>query len=392
MREVVLAGAARTPMGKLSGALASVTAPQLGSIAIAAAIRRAGISPDQVEYTIMGNVLSTGVGQAPARQAAIGAGIPSSSSALTVNKVCASGLMAAVLAAQMVQLDEAEIVVAGGMESMTQAPHYLAGSRIGLRLGDGRLVDSMIRDGLWCAFADRHMGASADAIARKYGITRQEQDEFAYGSHRKAVAASAEGAFRDEIAPVSLRQRRGSTEVGIDEGPRPDTSLEALAKLPPAFGKDGTVTAGNSSQLTDGAAAFVVMSSQKAQELGVPILAYITGYAHSALDPEWIFDAPSLATRQLLKKTGARLEDYDLVEANEAFAAQVLANGKVLGWDWGRVNVKGGATALGHPIGASGARILVTLLYALRQRQQKKGLAVICHGGGGAVALSVETP
>ena len=392
MKDVVLVGAARTPLGRLNGALAAVSAPQLGAVAIAEAIKRAGLAPGQVEYTIMGNVLTAGVGQAPARQAAIQAGIPVTSSALTVNKVCASGLTAAVLAAQMVQLGEADIVVAGGMESMSQAPHYLQGSRSGLRLGDGRFVDSMIHDGLWCAFADRHMGSSADSIARRHGITRQEQDEFAYDSHRKAVAAATEGTFREEIAPVSLRQRRGYAEVSMDEGPRPDTSREALAKLSPAFSKDGTVTAGNSSQITYGAAAVVVMSASKARELGCPVLAYITGYAHSAIEPEWIFDAPVFAARRLLEKTDTRLDDYDLIESNEAFAAQVLANGKVLEWDWSRVNVKGGAVALGHPIGASGARILVTLLYALRQRQQKKGLAVICHGGGGAVALGVEVP
>jgi len=392
MNEVVLAGATRTPLGKLNGSLAAVSAPQLGAIAIAEAIRRAGLAPDQVEYAIMGNVLSTGIGQAPARQAAIGAGIPSSVSALTINKVCASGLAAVVLAAQMVQLGEADIVVAGGMESMSQAPHYLPGSRSGLRLGDGRLVDSMVHDGLWCAFADRHMGASAEAIARKYGITRQEQDEFAYHSHRKAVAAAAEGAFREEIVPVSLRQRRGSAEVSSDEGPRPDTSPEALARLAPAFDPGGTVTAGNSSQITDGAAAVVVMGARRAGELGCSPLAYITGYAHSAVEPEWLFDAPVLAARKLLERTGARLEDFDLIESNEAFAAQVLANGRVLGWDWARVNVKGGAVALGHPIGASGARILVTLLHTLRQRQQRRGLALICHGGGGAVAMSVEVP
>ncbi len=340
----------------------------------------------------MGNALTTGGGQAPARQAAVKAGIPVTSSALTVNKVCASGLTAVVLGVQMVQLGEADIVVGGGMESMSQAPHYLQGSRSGIRLGDGRLVDSVVHDGLWCAFADRHMGSSADAIARKHGITRGVQDEYSYNSHRKASAATAEGAFREEIAPVNTRQKRGSAEVAVDEGPRPDTSLEALAKLPAAFDKDGTVTAGNSSQITDGAAAVVVMSEKRARQLGCPILAYVTGYSHSALDPEWIFDAPTLATRKLLEKTGTSLDDYDLIEANEAFAAQVLANGKVLEWDWGRVNVKGGAIALGHPIGASGARILVTLLYALRQRQLKKGLAVICHGGGGAVAMSVEAP
>ncbi|MBI2918186.1 MAG: acetyl-CoA C-acetyltransferase [Chloroflexi bacterium] len=392
MKQVVLVGAARTPMGKLNGALSPVSAPQLGAVAIAEAIRRAGLTPDQVEYTIMGNALTTGIGQAPARQAAVKAGIPVSASALTVNKVCASGLTAVVLASQMVQVGEAEVVVAGGMESMSQAPHYIQGSRSGIRLGDGRLVDSVIHDGLWCAFADRHMGSSADAIARKYGITRGEQDEFSFHSHRKAAASAAEGAFREEIVPVSLRQRKGSAEVAVDEGPRPDTSLEALAKLSPAFDKEGTVTAGNSSQITDGAAAVVVMSETRARQLGCPVLAYVTGYAHAAVEPEWIFDAPVVASRRLTEKTGTRLDDYDLIESNEAFAAQVLANGKLLEWDWSRVNVKGGAIALGHPVGASGARILVTLLYALRQRQQKKGLAVICHGGGGAVALSVEAP
>ncbi|MSQ33190.1 MAG: acetyl-CoA C-acetyltransferase [Dehalococcoidia bacterium] len=389
--EVVIVAGARTPMGKFMGGLSTVPATQLGAGAIRAALERARLAPQQVDYVIMGNVLMAGVGQAPARQAAIAAGIPDHISALTINKVCASGLTAVVLAAQMIKAGDAEVVVAGGMENMSLAPHMLVNSRTGIKLGDAKVVDHMVHDGLWCPFANRHMGGSAEAIAAKYGITREEQDRWALRSHQRAVAAAREGLFAAEIAPVTIKSRRGDTVVSADEGPRGDTSLEALAKLPPAFSEHGkTVTAGNASQITDGAAALVVMSAAKARQAGLEPMGVIQGYSHSAVDPQWLFDAPVAATETLLKKTGTRLDDYGLVEDNEAFCAQFLANSKVLGWDSERVNVKGGATALGHPIGASGARLLVTLLYAMKERRQRRGLVSICHGGGGAVAMALE--
>ncbi len=389
--EVVIVAGARTPMGKFMGGLSAVPATQLGAGAIRAALERARLAPQQVDYVIMGNVLMAGVGQAPARQAAIAAGIPNQVSALTINKVCASGLTAVVLAAQMIKAGDAEVVVAGGMENMSLAPHMLVNSRTGFRLGDAKVVDHMVQDGLWCPFTNRHMGGSAEAIAAKYGITREEQDRWALRSHQRAVAAAREGLFAAEIAPVTIKSRRGDTVVSADEGPRGDTSLEALAKLPLAFSEHGkTVTAGNASQITDGAAALVVMSAAKARQAGLEPMGVIQGYSHSAVDPQWLFDAPVAATETLLKKTGTRLDDYGLVEDNEAFCAQFLANSKVLGWDSERVNVKGGATALGHPIGASGARLLVTLLYAMKERHQRRGLVSICHGGGGAVAMAVE--
>ena len=344
-----------------------------------------------MDYVVMGNMLSAGLGQAPARQAAIGAGIPETVSALTVNKVCASGLWATVLAAQAIQLGDAEMVVAGGMENMSRAPHLLLNSRTGQRMGDARLLDHMVHDGLWCTFENRPMGASAETIADCYGVTRQEQDEFAFRSHQLACAAVDECRFDAETVPVEVEAGRGRTEtISRDECPRPDTSLERLAALRPAFAPGERVTAGNSSQISDGAAALVVVSGEKARLLGIEPKARIAGYAHAANNPGMLFDAPRIAVDRLLERTGERLEDFDLIEANEAFAAQVLANGKALDWDWDRVNTRGGAIALGHPIGASGARILVTLLYGLQQADEKRGLAVICHGGGGAVAMSVE--
>ncbi|MEE8363503.1 MAG: acetyl-CoA C-acetyltransferase [Dehalococcoidia bacterium] len=390
-REVVIAGAARTPIGRFGSGLATTPATTLGSVAIRAAAERAGISGADVDYTIMGNCLPAGLGMVPARQSAIDAGIPDSVSALTVNKACASGLSAVVLAAQAIQLDEAEVVAAGGMENMSLAPHLLMNSRTGQRLGDIKMADHMLADGLWCPWENRHMGGSAEAIAGKYEVTRQEQDEFAARSHARAIAAIERGWFKDEIAPVEVKGRRGAvTVVDTDEGPRADSNFEGMAKLRPAFPPGETVTAGNASQISDGAAALVIMSGERAAETGATPIGRIVGYAHAANPPGWLFDAPPMALANLFEKTGESLDDFDLIEVNEAFSAQCVANGKVLGWDWERVNERGGAVALGHPVGASGARILVTLLYGLRRTGGKKGLALICHGGGGAMAMSVE--
>ncbi len=389
--DVFIAGAARTPTGKFGGGLSTTPATSLGATALAAAIDRSGVGADEIEYTIMGNMLSAGLGQTPARQASIAAGIPETTSALTINKACASGLQSVILASQSIQLEETDAVAAGGMENMSLAPHLLMNSRTGQRLGDVNLTDSMIHDGLWCPFENRHMGSSAEAINDKYGIGRERQDRFAERSNRLASSSTAEGWFKDEIVPVSVEGRRGAvTLVETDEGPRPDTSFEKLSALRPAFSPGETVTAGNSSQISDGGAAVVVISERKAAESGVDTLGRISGYAHAANEPGMLFDAPRLAVAKLLESTGESLEDFDLIEVNEAFAAQVLANGDALGWDPERVNTRGGAVALGHPIGASGARILVTLLYGLRRVAGRKGLAVICHGGGGAVAMSIE--
>src|SRR5581483_1819572 len=348
--EVVIASAARTPVGKFLGALSTIPAPDLGAVAIRAAVERAGVVPEQVDGVIMGNVLSAGLGMAPARQAAIKAGLPPSVPALTVNKVCGSGLVAIALAAQQIRLGEAEVIVAGGMESMSNAPHLLMGSRTGHKMGEVTLLDHMIHDGLWCAWEQHHMGLSAEAIAQKHGATRAEQDAWSLRSHRLAIAALRSGAFRDEIVPVEVAGRNGLTVVDADEGPRDDTSLEALAALKPAFAKDGSVTAGNSSQLSDGGAALVLMSRRKADELGVPPLARYVASANVALEPLWLFEAPVPTIRRLLEKTATTLGDYDLWELNEAFAAQTVANVRSLGIDPERVNVHGGAIALGHPL------------------------------------------
>lgn len=389
--DVFIAGAARTPLGKFGGGLSTTPATELGATALTAAIDRSGVSADEIEYTVMGNMLTAGLGQTPARQAAIAAGIPETSSALTINKACASGLQAVILASQNVQLEEADVVAAGGMESMSLAPHLLMNSRTGQRIGNANLVDSMIHDGLWCPFENRHMGGSAEAINDKYSIGRERQDQFAERSNRLASSSIAEGWFKDEIIPVEVKGRRGDvTVIDSDEGPRPDTTVDRLSTLRPAFPPGETVTAGNSSQISDGGAAVVVVSDRKAAETGVSVLGRISGYAHAANTPGMLFDAPRLAVARLLERTGDNLEDFDLIEANEAFASQVLANGDALGWDPERVNTRGGAVALGHPIGASGARILVTLLYGLRRVAGRKGLAVICHAGGGAVAMSIE--
>ncbi|MEE9284895.1 MAG: acetyl-CoA C-acetyltransferase [Dehalococcoidia bacterium] len=392
MAEIVLAGAARTAIGKFGGGLSTVPATALGAAVVRESLRRAGLQPENVDYAIMGNVLSAGLGQAPARQAAIQAGLPAGASALTVNKVCASGLAAVNLAAQAVQCGEAEVVVAGGMENMSLAPHLIVNSRTGFGLGDASVADHLVHDGLWCPFENRHMGGSAEAIARKHGVTRQEQDAYALRSHRRAVAAADEGAFAPEIVPIEVKRRREVVVIERDEGPRPDSTPEALARLAPAFPPGETVTAGNASQISDGAASVVVLSDKRARDLGVEPMARIAGYAHVGIDPAWLFEAPTMAVQRLLERTGRQLDDYDLIEVNEAFAAQVLANGQELGWNWDRVNVNGGAIALGHPIGASGARIIVTLLHAMRARRAGRGLAVICHGGGGAAAMALEGP
>jgi acetyl-CoA C-acetyltransferase len=395
-RQPVIVSAARTPIGKFLGGLAPLSAPELGAIAIRAAVERAGIDPQTIEEVIMGNVIQGGVGQAPARQAALKSGIPATVSALTINKVCGSGLKAVMLAAQAIKAGDRQVIVAGGQESMSNAPYYNYGMRGGVKLGDQTLVDGMIKDGLWCAFCDVHMGGHAEYTAKKAGVSRQEQDDFAARSHAKAVAAMDAGNFKDEIVPVQIPGRKGPTTVSADEGPRKDTTSETLAKLRPAFpSKNGdnselSVTAGNASSLNDGAAALVVTSEEFAKANGLTILARIDDYATGATEPQDLFFAPILAVQNLMKKAGSKIGDYDLIEANEAFASQAIADGNGLGWNWDNVNVNGGAIALGHPIGASGARVLTTLLYALKNRGAKRGLATLCLGGGDAVALSVS--
>ena len=398
-RTPVIVSAARTPIGRFLGGLAPLTAPELGAVAIRAAMARARIDPAEIGEVIMGHVLQAAVGQAPARQAAIRAGIPALVPAYTVSKVCGSGLQAVMLAAQAIRAGDEQLLVAGGQESMSNAPHYVRGMRNGIKFGAQSMLDGLITDGLWCSFYDRHMGGHAEYTAKKAGITRARQDEFALQSHQKAVAAIAAGRFKAEIAPVEIAGKKGPTIVDTDESPRADTSLEALSKLKPAFPKDApkemkpdelTVTAGNAPGLNDGGAALVIASEAYAKAHGLPILARITGYASGGGDPQDLFFAPIVAVQNLMKRTGAKIGDYDLIEANEAFASQALADGDALGWDFARVNVNGGAIALGHPIGASGARVLVTLLHALEQQGKRTGLATLCLGGGNAVALSVE--
>ena len=395
-RTPVIVSAVRTPIGRFLGGLSPLSAPELGAIAIREAVRRAGVDVDDIDEVIMGNVIQGGVGQAPARQAALKGGIPSSVSAMTINKVCGSGLKSVMLASQAIKAGDLQVAVAGGQESMSNAPYYMHGLRNGVKAGDQTLVDGMIKDGLWCSFCDVHMGSHAEYTARKAEITRERQDEFALASHQKAIAAIEGGRFKAEIVPVQIPGRKGPTTVDTDEGPRKDTSLEALAKLKPAFppksgASDGlTVTAGNAPGLNDGASALVVTSEEYARAHGLTILARVTGYATGAMAPQDLFFAPITAVRNLMAKTGTSIGDYDLIEANEAFASQALADGDQLEWAWDRVNVNGGAIALGHPIGASGARVLTTLLYALADRNKERGLATLCLGGGDAVALSVE--
>jgi len=390
MGDAYLLAGARTPIGKFLGALSSLTAPELGAIAIRASLERAGVRPDEVDDVIMGNILSAGVGQAPARQAALKAGLPSTVSALTINKVCGSGLQAVMLASQSIRCGDAKIVVAGGMESMSRAPHLLRGARTGLKMGPAQLEDSMIIDGLWCAFEDCHMGEHADYVATKCGVTREDQDRFAAESQRRAARAMQANEFADEIVPVTVKLKREEIEVNTDEGPRPDTDLAALAKLKPAFGPEGSVTAGNASMLSDGAAAVVVASREVADRTPAPWRARIVASHTSGVDPRDIFLAPIDAIRGVLEKAKLRQEDIDLFELNEAFAAQMVACEKELRLDRDKVNVNGGAIALGHPIGASGARVLVTLLAALKRRGLRRGLASLCLGGGNAVAMIVE--
>jgi acetyl-CoA C-acetyltransferase len=394
-REAVILSAARTAIGRFQGGLCAVPAPQLGAAVVKAAVQRAKL-PDasQIDEVILGNVVSAGEGQAPARQAAIFAGLPNSVGATTINKVCGSGLKAVMLAAQGVRAGDGEIYVAGGMESMSRAPYLVDGRTGSLRYGHAQLADALLLDGLWDPFEDWGMGEAAEFIAEEFEVTRQQMDEFALASHQKAIAAIDAGKFKAEITPVEVPGRKGQvTLFDTDEGPRRDTSLEALARLKPAFRENGKVTAGNAPGLNDGAAAVVVASRVKAEELSLKPLARVAGYAQSAVEPKFLFDAPAHALPRLLAKLGWTLQDVDLVELNEAFAAQALANGRAMaemGWDWKKVNVNGGAIALGHPIGASGARILTTLVYALRDRGLKRGVAALCLGGAEAVALAVE--
>ncbi|MGH7518194.1 MAG: thiolase family protein [Gemmatimonadales bacterium] len=387
----VILSAVRTPIGRYLGGLSSFTAPQLGAFAIREAVHRAGVDVNAIDDVIMGQVVQGGSGQAPARQAMIQAGIPGTVPAMTVNMVCGSGLKAVMLAAQAVRAGDAECVVAGGQESMSSAPHYVYGMRNGIKAGNQTMVDGMIHDGLWDSFGCCHMGEYAEYTADKAGVSRQDQDAFALDSHRKAVAAAESGKFKAEILPVQVPGKAGPTFVSADESPRKDTSAETLAKLKPAFRKDGgSVTAGNAPGLNDGASALVVASLAFARAHGLTPMARVTGYAAGGGEPREIFFAPVVAVRALMQKAGTNIADYDLIEANEAFAVQAIADGRELGWDWERVNVHGGAVALGHPIGASGARVLTTLLYALEDRGGSTGLATLCLGGGNAVAVSVE--
>lgn len=391
MRQAVIVGAARTAIGKFMGGLSGFTAPELGAIAVRAALERAGVRPDQVDEVVLGNVLQAGVGQNPARQAALRAGFPPSIAAYTVNKVCGSGLKAVALAVQAIRAGDGDLFVAGGMESMSRAPYLIRNAREGLRLGHGEVTDALVADGLWDVYENFHMGNTAELVARKYDVSRAAQDAFAAESHRRAAAAAAAGKFDREIVPVEIPQKKGApVVVKVDEGVRADSTADGLAKLKPAFQKDGTVTAGNASQISDGAAAVVVCEEAKARALGLEPLARVTGYATGGVEPKWVMMAPVEAVRKLTAARGTTVKDYDLVELNEAFAAQACAVTRELRFDPARVNVHGGAVALGHPIGASGCRILVTLLHAMLDRGARTGLATLCLGGGNAVALSVE--
>ena len=391
MREAVIIAAVRTAIGKFLGSLASFSAVDLGAVVVREAVRRAGLEPAQVDEIIMGNVVSAGLGQNPARQAGLRGGLHSHVAALTINKVCGSGLKAVGLAAQAIETNNAEIVMAGGMESMSNCPYLVPQARQGLRLGHGRLLDSMITDGLWDAYEDFHMGMTGELVAEKYGITRERQDQYAVESHRRAIDATRNGRFTEEIVPLAIPQKKGEPlQFAVDESPRADTTLAALAKLKPAFKPGGTVTAANAPGTNDGAAALVVTSAAKATALGQKPLARIVGQAVSGVEPKWVMLAPVDAVRKLLEKVGWKIEDLDLVELNEAFAVQAIAVIEQLGLDPAKTNVNGGAVALGHPIGASGARILVTLLYEMARRNARRGVAALCLGGGNAVALAVE--
>lgn len=389
-KEVVIVSAVRTAIGSFGGAFKDVSAPQLGSVVIKEALAKAGLAPDSVDEVIMGNVLQAGLGQNPARQAAMAAGLPQEVSSMTINKVCGSGLKAVHLATQAILAGDADIVVAGGMENMSQAPYLLKGARDGFRMGDQKLVDTMVSDGLTCSFNDYHMGVTAENLCTKYELTREEQDEFAANSQQKAVQAIEGGKFKDEIVPVEVKKRKEILKIDTDEYPRKGTTAEKLGGLRPAFKKEGSVTAGNASGINDGAAAVVVMSKEKADELGIKPLVKIVANASSGVDPSIMGIGPVTAVKKAMEKGGQSIEDMDLVEANEAFAAQALAVGRELQFDPEKLNVNGGAIALGHPIGASGARILVTLIHEMKRREAKKGLATLCIGGGQGVATIVE--
>ena len=391
MSEVVIASAVRTPVGTFNGSLSSVPAQYLGEMAIRAALERASVAPDDVDEVIMGQILTGGGGQNPARQAAVNAGIPVSATAYGINQLCGSGLRSVALGYQSILTGDTSVVVAGGHESMSQSPHLIF-LRSGTKMGEAKLLDSMLRDGLLDSFRGYHMGNTAENIAERWQITRQEQDEFALASQLKASEAIKAGRFKDEITPVTIKTRKGDVVVDTDEGPRPETTIEGLAKLRPAFNKEGTVTAGNASGINDGAAAVVLMTAEEAERRGVTPLARIASWATAGVDPAIMGTGPIPASRKALEKAGWKHEDLDLVEANEAFAAQALSVNKELGWDTSKVNVNGGAIALGHPIGASGGRVLTTLLYEMQKRDAKKGLATLCIGGGMGIAMCVERP
>jgi len=391
--DVVIISGCRTAVGKFQGSLSDLSAPQLGAVVVREAVKRAGLNSDQIDECIMGNVLPAGLGQNPARQAAIFGGLSPATGAMTINKVCGSGLKAVALAAQAVQTGNSSIVVAGGMESMTNAPYLLPQARKGYRLGNGKVIDSMVHDGLWDIYNDYHMGVTGENVAEKYGITREEQDEFAVNSHRKAVSAMKECRFKSQIVPVEIpAKKKGEAPVLFekDESPREDTTIETLRSLKPAFKKDGTVTAGNAPGVNDGAAAVVVTSAQRAKELGAQPLVRIVAQATSGVEPKWVMMAPVDAVKKIWEKTGWKKDDIDLYELNEAFSVQALGVMRELGLDPNKVNVNGGAVAIGHPIGASGARVLVTLIYEMARRNAMRGIAALCLGGGNAVAMAVE--
>lgn len=391
MHEVVIVAATRTAVGSFQGSLASIPAPQLGAIVLRRLLEQTGVSPEQVDEVILGQVLTAGSGQNPARQTAVHAGLPFATPAFTLNKVCGSGLKALHLGAQAIRCGDAEVIIAGGQENMSLSPYVMPGARTGLRMGHSKVVDSMIEDGLWDAFNDIHMGITAENLAEKYQLSREQQDAFAAASQQKATEAIAAGRFIAEITPVSIPQRKGDPLIfDTDEQPRAGTTAQSLAKLRPAFKKDGTVTAGNASSLNDGAAAVMLMSAEKAKALGLPVLARIVAYANAGVDPSIMGIGPVAATQKCLSKAGWSIADLDLIEANEAFAAQSLSVNQELGWDASKINVNGGAIAIGHPIGASGCRILVSLVHEMIRRDAKKGLATLCIGGGQGVALAIE--
>ncbi len=393
MERAVIVSALRTPIGRFMGGLSGIPAPKLAAGLIRETVTRTKLDAEMVDEVILGNVLQAGIGQAPARQALIHGGIPPSVAAVTINKVCGSGLKSVMLAAQAIKAGDAEVIIAGGMENMSLAPYLLPDARAGQRLGHGRLIDSMVNDGLWDCYNDFHMGNTAELVAQKYKVSREAQDEFALDSHKKALAAIQRGDFKDEIVPVSIPQRKGDpVTIAVDEGPRADATKEKLAALKPVFQKDGTVTAGNASTINDGAAVLLVVSESKAKELGLPVLAVVDAYATGGMEPEWVMMAPLKAIGKLMEKTKSRVTDFDVIEINEAFSAQGVALVRELKIPTERLNVNGGAVALGHPIGASGARLLVTLVHALHKRRGKRGLVSLCLGGGNAVAMSISMP